>query len=443
MAKAAVLDIVIEATADKATEAFDKIKEKSSGSYAALKVGAVAAAGAVVAGLADATSAAAEHEVSVSKLQQAYKDAGVSTGDMKDSLEEIDKSSRKTGQSTEDNIAAYTKLITVTHSSAAAHQDLAVAQDLAAYKGTTVAAAADAIAKASQGNTRALKDMGIATTDASGKALTHAQVMDKLTAAVHGQAAAFGSTASGQMARYKESLDQAKVAVGEALLPALKKLLDMLQPVFTWLANNQGIISTLTPIVGVLAGGVLAVVAAQRIWVAVQGALNAVMDANPIGLIVLAIAGLAAGVIYAYNHFRPFHDAVQDAWQVIKDLAGWVTAHWRPIVDILLGPIGLLITNFGTVEKAIRKVIDALEDVGKKVSSALGWLGKIPHGIGSTLSSLNPFSASAPAGGAGASTVVFQITAVPRSNLGEVVYDALRDYQRRHVRPELAPLFGR
>ena len=31
MAKAAVLDIVIEATSDKAVEAFDKVKEKASG----------------------------------------------------------------------------------------------------------------------------------------------------------------------------------------------------------------------------------------------------------------------------------------------------------------------------------------------------------------------------------------------------------------------------
>ena len=439
MAKAAVLDIVIEASADKATEAFDKVKEKSSGSFGALKVAGVAAAGAVVAGLAAATSAAAEHEVSVSKLDQAYKDAGVSTGDMKDSLEEIDKSSRRTGQSTEDNIAAYTKLITVTHSSAAAHQELAVAQDLAAYKGTTVAAAADAIAKANVGNTRALKDMGIATTDASGKALTHTQIMEKLTAAVHGQADAFGSTASGEMARYKESLDQTKVAVGEALLPALKSLLNMLQPIFTWLSNNQAIISKLTPIVAVLAGGILAVVAAMRVWAVVQAAVNAVMSANPIGLIIVGIAALAAGVIYAYTHFKPFRDAVQDAWQVVKDLASWVSAHWQPIIEIMLGPLGILIANFRTVEQVIRDVMQALDDIGGAVSKALGWLGKIPHGVGGIVSKLNPFSASA---STGATTMVFQITATPGDRLPEVVYDALRAYQRRHVRPELVPFFA-
>ncbi|HEY2303245.1 MAG TPA: hypothetical protein VGH66_15200 [Acidimicrobiales bacterium] len=439
MAKAAVLDIVIEATADKATEAFDKVKEKSSGSYTALKVGAVAAAGAVIAGLGEATAAAAEHEVGVAKLEQAYKNAGISTDDMKGSLEEIDKSSRKTGQSTEDNIAAYTKLVTVTKDTTKAHDMLATAQDLAAYKGISVADAATAMIQANAGNTRALKEMGIATTDASGKALSHTAIMEKLTAAVHGQAAAYGQTATGEMARYKESLDQTKVAIGEALLPALKSLLNMLQPIFTWLSNNQAIISKLTPIIAVLAGGVLAVVAAMRVWAAVQGVLNAVMSANPIGIVIVAIAALAAGVIYAYTHFRPFRDAINDVWEAVKTLGSWIVAHWKLIVDVWLGPLGVLITNFQTVEQVIKDVISALEQIGSKVSSALGWLGKIPHGIGGIVSSINPFSA--PAGSAGATTMVFQITATPGADLPETVYQALRDYQRRHVRPELAPLF--
>ena len=440
MAKAAVLEIVIEATAEKAAEAFDKVKEKSSGSFSALKVGATVAASAVLGALGAATSAAAEHEQAVSKLAVAYKDAGVPTKDMHDALEEIDASSRRTGQSTEDNIAAYTKLITVTHDSAQAHTDLATAQDLAAYKGVSVASAADAIAKASQGNTRALKDMGIATTDASGKALTQKEILDKLTAAVHGQADAMGDTASGQMARYKESLDQTKVAVGEALLPALHSLLNMLQPLFAWLANNQAIISKLTPVVAVLAGVVLAVVAAMRVWAAVQVVLNAVMSANPIGLVVLAIVGLIAIIVIVVKHWRDVQAALSDVWSVFRSLGAWITSNWKIIVDILLGPIGVLITNFQTVLGVIHDVIGALEDVGRKVSDALGWLGKIPHGIGGIVDKINPFSAAAPT--AGPTTMVFQITATPGADLPETVYQALRDYQRKHVRPELRAAFG-
>jgi phage-related protein len=43
-------------------------------------------------------------------------------------------------------------------------------------------------------------------------------------------------------------------------------------------------------------------VAGLKAWAIVQGALNVVMSLNPIGLVVVAIAALAAGVIYAYKH---------------------------------------------------------------------------------------------------------------------------------------------
>ena len=93
---------------------------------------------------------------------------------MHGSLEEIETGLRETGQSTEDNITAYTKLVTVTHDTAKAHSELATAEDLAAFKGVSVTDAADAINNATQGNTQALKEMGIATTDAAGKALSGA-----------------------------------------------------------------------------------------------------------------------------------------------------------------------------------------------------------------------------------------------------------------------------
>jgi hypothetical protein len=443
VAKDAVLNIVIDATAEKAKEEFDKLKEKSSGSFSALKVGATVAAGAVLGALAAATGAAAEHQVAVAKLATAYKDAGVPADDMKDSLEEIDKSSRRTGQSTEDNIAAYSKLITVTKDTSKAHADLATAQDLAAYKGISVASAADAIAKASLGNTRALRDMGIATTDASGKQLTAQQAMAKLTAAVHGQADAFGDTATGEMARYHESLDQTKVAIGTALLPALQSVLQMLQPLFAWLSNNTAIISKLAPIVAGLAGAVLVVVAAMRVWLAVQMVLDAVLNANPIGLIILAIAALVVGVIYAYNHLAVFRNAVNDVWGAIKDFAGWVGAHWKIIVDILLGPIGVLLTNLGTVQSVLTDIIHTLEDIGHAVSGALGWLGKLPKSAGSIIGKLNPFSVDGGGGAAAPTPMNFTIYATPGSDLPETVYQALRDYQRKHVRPELAAAFGR
>jgi SLT domain-containing protein len=58
--------------------------------------------------------------------------------------------------------------------------------------------------------------------------------------------------------------------------------------------------------------------AATKIWAGIQAAFNIIMDANPIALVAIAIAGLTAGVIYAYKHFTWFRDAVNDVFGALK-----------------------------------------------------------------------------------------------------------------------------
>lgn len=73
---------------------------------------------------------------------------------------------------------------------------------------------------------------------------------------------------------------------------------------------------------------------ATAAWTGAQWLLNAAMDANPIGIVVLAIAGLVAGIIYAYNHSETFRKIVQGAWEGIKNAVaaawGWISANVLP-----------------------------------------------------------------------------------------------------------------
>lgn len=88
----------------------------------------------------------------------------------------------------------------------------------------------------------------------------------------------------------------------------------------------------------------LLVAAAQKVikaatiaWTAVQWALNAAFDANPIGLIILAIAALVAGVIYAYNHFDWFKNAVDNTFHFIATVATWL---WENVLQPVFTAIG-------------------------------------------------------------------------------------------------------
>jgi phage-related protein len=53
---------------------------------------------------------------------------------------------------------------------------------------------------------------------------------------------------------------------------------------------------------------------------------NAVMLLNPIGLVVLAVAALAAGFVLAYKKIEPFRDLVDSIYRGIKNIGSAIAA---------------------------------------------------------------------------------------------------------------------
>jgi hypothetical protein len=79
--------------------------------------------------------------------------------------------------------------------------------------------------------------------------------------------------------------------------------------------------------------------------------LNAIMDANPIMIVVLAIAALVAAFVLAYNHIKWFRDMVDAVWAWMKTAASDVT-NW-------------IITAWGNVVKFVTKLPGVLANAGK------------------------------------------------------------------------------
>lgn len=120
----------------------------------------------------------------------------------------------------------------------------------------------------------------------------------------------------------------------------------------------------------------LAVRGATMAWMAAQWLLNAALTANPIGLIIAAIALLVAGVVIAYKKSDTFRAIVDGLWASIKVAWSWVTKIVGAVADFYLKwtPMGRLLTegikHFDDIRAAIGWVVD-------KVNALIGALGNI------------------------------------------------------------------
>lgn len=135
----------------------------------------------------------------------------------------------------------------------------------------------------------------------------------------------------------------------------------------------QSVLNELVPFI-------LAVVAAIKIWTIAQWALDAALDANPISLVVIAIAGLVAAFIYLWNNCKGFRDFWIDAWHdivgVVETVFDWIKGHWREIIVVILGPMGVVIA---LVTKYWHDIVQLFKDAVQWVKDALSWFGQLGH----------------------------------------------------------------
>lgn len=115
---------------------------------------------------------------------------------------------------------------------------------------------------------------------------------------------------------------------------------------------------------------------------AAQWALNAAMSASPIGLVVVAVAALAAGLVIAYNKSETFRDIVDAAMGVVSDAVGAVGDGIEAVIDW----VGKADKGWEAIQTAAENALDPVASAVGAVSTALetavGWVKDLVDWIG-------------------------------------------------------------
>jgi hypothetical protein len=161
-------------------------------------------------------------------------------------------------------------------------------------------------------------------------------ILTEQTSSAQGRFAAEADTASGAQQRANAAWRDAQASLGEAFLPLVARGADLLSEFANWVDENHQLVLGLAIGLGVLAAAVVVITAAQ--W-----AFNVAALANPVGLVVLAIALaiglLVAGTVLVIQHWQEIERVGQEAFhnveQAILAPAYQVQSFTNDIIDAI------------------------------------------------------------------------------------------------------------
>lgn len=186
--------------------------------------------------------------------------------------------------------------------------------------------------------------------------------------------------------------------IGGKVLPIVNEVASTLATEFgpavksvtEWMKKNKDIVQPLAVVLGTFVGIITAIVAATKVWAAIQTVLNVVMAANPIGLLIIAIAALVAGLVFFFTKtklgqklwkdftgflgsaFSEAGEVIGNVWTWIKESAG---AAWDWIKSYVFSPIRWYVNLIIEVFKLYGRIAATVwNGVKEAVGAAWSWL---------------------------------------------------------------------
>jgi hypothetical protein len=179
-------------------------------------------------------------------------------------------------------------------------------------------------------------------------------IIDAVIKHTNGAADAYGKTLAGQMAVAQATIHNTASELGGKLAPALTEVVKIGGQVLEWVLSNKPAMIALGAVVGTVlvvaigtftagliastAAGVAsaaAAVAAGAAWVVAMAPVLV-----PILAIVAAFAVVGAAIYELVTHWKTVFDSIK---MVVLDAVGFIKNNWQTILEIITGPVGLIV----------------------------------------------------------------------------------------------------
>jgi uncharacterized membrane protein YjjP (DUF1212 family) len=410
----------------KAIAQFKQLETTSEKAQFAIKKAAVPAAaalGGLALALGDATKAAMEDQQEQAALALTLNNVtGASKAQTAQVEEQISAMSRASGVADTEYRLALEALVRGTKDVDMAMRDMNLVMDISTATGTSSATVADALAKAYQGNFKALRSLSpeMATMIKEGASLN--EIMDVLGGTFGGATAASAETAAGKMKILSNSIGETKESIGAALLPVVEAVLPILNKFAMWAQDNPQAFLAIAGAIGAVAAAIVVT--------------NIAMALNPFALIAAGIALLVVGLVTAYNKFEWFRDG-------IKGIVNSIIGFYAGMVNAVIGAVNAIVSAYNSIPLLpdLPKVPNVpVPQIGGTPTQVAGRLGLPRMAEGGIVSSptlaligeagpeaVVPLDRMATGGG-----VTINVTGglATSAEIGESVVNALRAYSR-------------
>jgi len=190
--------------------------------------------------------------------------------------------------------------------------------------------------------------------------------------------------------------------IGPHLSAAISATVNTFKVIFGFIKDNLPVIATFVGIISAAALAINAVRIATAIWATVQTLMNLVLSANPLGLVIVAVAALAAGIVWVATKTTFFQDiweamtkAVSKAWDAVvkffdttfKSINKWFTDLWSGATKVWNTFTKVIGGGVKAIGDFFRPMLDGVSNLFKGAINS--WLGLVERFLNFFINGIN------------------------------------------------------